>query len=682
MEYPDDMDYQYYRLPPKVQPIPPSFGMDRGADITAAVSGLDQLSMTAIKPPTENFELSGMYSTTGFDMVTVLSKLVSRPNPQIHLGPIDMSCSFLVVDARQYDFPIVYVSPTFEKLTAYTANEILGRNCRFLQAPDGMVAAGSRRRYTDNAAVFHLKTHTIQGKESQASIINYRKGGQPFINLITIIPITWESDEIAYFVGLQVDLVERPNAILEKMKDGSYMVNYQMTNIPPFIPPVFAKEPVDDYFRDIPTAAPFPAAPEVFQLLGNADPDNVKMEWNKMLLEHADNFVHVISLKDHFLYCSPSCRALLGYEPDEIVGKSLSAICHPSDIVPVMRELKEASAASENFSIVYRIRRKDAGYMWFECQGRMYMEQGKGRKCVILSGKERSVYRLIWDDIINSVIMKEGMLSLEDTYKRLFVDSEFWAKCTLDGLFLHATNSSLSVLGIPHEEMVGISIYQLVRSDRTTDMTSVLSQVKEGKTVNLRHLLQNRKGQYIQVNSTFFPGDISYGVGKPSFMLVQIREITAPISNQRSTSTSSTSSLIPSSSSTSESETTSSGSSTSSSPPPGSTEITLPNGEDNVFEELEPVRSTSWQFELHQLRLTNKKLKEELEALSAPKRKKKKAQSSANEGRICGFCQRRDSPEWRKGPNGPKELCNACGLRYAKKLSLESSGIEPLSDNK
>jgi hypothetical protein len=123
-------------------------------------------------------KLTGLYSSSGFDMATILAKVVSRPNPQINIGPVDMSCSFLVTDARQYDFPIVYVSPTFEKLTSYSSNEILGRNCRFLQAPDGHVSMGSRRRYTDNNAVFHIKTHMLQGKESQASLINYRKGGQ------------------------------------------------------------------------------------------------------------------------------------------------------------------------------------------------------------------------------------------------------------------------------------------------------------------------------------------------------------------------------------------------------------------------------------------------------------------------------------------------------------------------
>ena len=95
-----------------------------------------------------------------------------------------MSCSFLVTDMRQYDCPIVYCSPNFETLTGYKGSEIIGRNCRFLQAPDGQVTMGSRRQHTDNTAVYHLKSYLDQGKEHQASIINYRKGGQVIIIVI------------------------------------------------------------------------------------------------------------------------------------------------------------------------------------------------------------------------------------------------------------------------------------------------------------------------------------------------------------------------------------------------------------------------------------------------------------------------------------------------------------------
>ena len=42
----------------------------------------------------------------------------------------------IITDAGQPDNPIVYVNPAFERLTGYSAEELIGRNCRFLQGPD------------------------------------------------------------------------------------------------------------------------------------------------------------------------------------------------------------------------------------------------------------------------------------------------------------------------------------------------------------------------------------------------------------------------------------------------------------------------------------------------------------------------------------------------------------------
>ncbi len=123
--------------------------------------------------------LPGLYSTTGFDMVGILARVAARRDPKTVLGPIDCSCSFTVVDIRKYDHPIVYASPTFTTLTGYESHEVVGRNCRFLQSPNGDVVKGSRRKYTDNVAVAHIKRLLSAGKECQASLINYRKGGTP-----------------------------------------------------------------------------------------------------------------------------------------------------------------------------------------------------------------------------------------------------------------------------------------------------------------------------------------------------------------------------------------------------------------------------------------------------------------------------------------------------------------------
>lgn len=115
--------------------------------------------------------------------------------------------------------PILYVSDPFVDLTHYSPAEIIGRNCRFLQSPDGRLSPGEPRRHTDGRIVYELKQkigpQAMNGQASggprdiqevQVCLRNYKKGGQPFDNLLTIVPIAWEEGgELRYVVGFQVD---------------------------------------------------------------------------------------------------------------------------------------------------------------------------------------------------------------------------------------------------------------------------------------------------------------------------------------------------------------------------------------------------------------------------------------------------------------------------------------------
>lgn len=139
-----------------------------------------------------------------------------RRNPQINIGAVDLSCAFVLCDILQKDHPIVYVSEAFERLTGYTKDEIVGQNCRFLQGPDGQVTPGTKRSFVDGQTVYRLRSTINDRSEIQASLINYRKGGQPFMNLITMIPIKWDSEQYRFYVGFQVDLVEKPDAVTKR----------------------------------------------------------------------------------------------------------------------------------------------------------------------------------------------------------------------------------------------------------------------------------------------------------------------------------------------------------------------------------------------------------------------------------------------------------------------------------
>ncbi|KAG9801346.1 hypothetical protein KCU98_g23458, partial [Aureobasidium melanogenum] len=61
--------------------------------------------------------------------------------------------------------------------------------------------------------------------------------------------------------------------------------------------------------------------------------------------------------------------------------------------------------------------------------------------------------------------------------------------------------------------------------------------------------------------------------------------------------------------------------------------------------------------------------------------KEKKKKLKVAEEYVCADCGTLDSPEWRKGPKGPKTLCNACGLRWAKKEKKKAVGDSGTNSN-
>lgn len=101
----------------------------------------------------------------------------------------------VICDAQQSDMPILYVSPSFENLTGYPAEEAIGQNCRFLQ--------GNK---TQQLGLREIRQAIAAGKGCKVLLQNYRKSGQPFWNELTLSPIVNEAGEVTHYVGSQVDI--------------------------------------------------------------------------------------------------------------------------------------------------------------------------------------------------------------------------------------------------------------------------------------------------------------------------------------------------------------------------------------------------------------------------------------------------------------------------------------------
>jgi len=113
-----------------------------------------------------------------------------------------------VTDPSLPDNPLVYVNRAFEEMTGYTADESLGRNCRFLQ--------GER---TDEDAVAEIAAAVDAEEPVSVELLNYRRDGTPFWNRLDVAPIDDESGEVVYYVGFQTDVSERKRAEREAERE-------------------------------------------------------------------------------------------------------------------------------------------------------------------------------------------------------------------------------------------------------------------------------------------------------------------------------------------------------------------------------------------------------------------------------------------------------------------------------
>lgn len=132
----------------------------------------------------------------------------------------ESSNGIVITDPKRPDNPIVFVNRAYEILTGYSAQEVLGRNPRFLQGPK-----------TDPEAREKLREAVREKKARTVTVLNYRKDGSPFWNEITISPVFDDSGNLIHFIGVKTDITERKRledkfrTVFETAPNGLVVVN-------------------------------------------------------------------------------------------------------------------------------------------------------------------------------------------------------------------------------------------------------------------------------------------------------------------------------------------------------------------------------------------------------------------------------------------------------------------------
>ena len=139
-------------------------------------------------------------------IANLLAAAIERIRSQERLQMMERaieSCSngIAIADATVADYPIIYVNPSFERITGYRRDELIGKNCQFLQGSD-----------TDTASAQQLRIAIEEGKESQVILRNFRKDGTPFWHELSLAPVYNSRRHLTHFIGVHTDITDRQSS--------------------------------------------------------------------------------------------------------------------------------------------------------------------------------------------------------------------------------------------------------------------------------------------------------------------------------------------------------------------------------------------------------------------------------------------------------------------------------------
>ncbi|OEL38879.1 Phototropin-2 [Dichanthelium oligosanthes] len=141
--------------------------------------------------------------------------------------------NFVITDPRLPDNPIIFASDSFLELTEYTREEILGRNCRFLQGPE-----------TDMSTVDKIREAIREQKEITVQLINYTKSGKKFWNLFHLQPMRDQKGELQYFIGVQLDGSDHVEPLRNRLSENTELQSAKLVKA--------TAENVDEAVRELP----------------------------------------------------------------------------------------------------------------------------------------------------------------------------------------------------------------------------------------------------------------------------------------------------------------------------------------------------------------------------------------------------------------------------------------------
>lgn len=192
--------------------------------------------------------------------------------------------------------------------------------------------------------------------------------------------------------------------------------------------------------------------------------------YHRLIAEHSTDMISRHNLDGVYVYVSPACRSLLGYEPEELVGRSAYDFFHPEDRELIARTHSAILEQPDTDTVSYRIRRKDGVYVWFETTSRTVRDPASG-------------------DVREIIAVSRDITERRHSQERILFQAHLLEQVPaaviatdLEGMVTHWNRHAEDLYGWSREDVLGRNIGELTVGPTEAEVAAeIMSRLRSGQ---------------------------------------------------------------------------------------------------------------------------------------------------------------------------------------------------------
>ena len=209
------------------------------------------------------------------------------------------------------------------------------------------------------------------------------------------------------------------------------------------------------------------------------------------LIDSLSDIIGELDLKGNMTYISPQIFDILGYKPEELIGKPVFDYIHPKDVPLISENIKNAILTNKEFSIEFRLIHKDKNYVPISLRGSL------------ITFKDRQKLVGVLRDITDRMEAENKLKESEEKYRNIINNiTDIILETDMKGKIIYVSPQCADIMGYLPEELIGKLAFDYIYSeDLQKTAKGMMLAIKSQKMMALEYRIIHKNGSLIHISA-------------------------------------------------------------------------------------------------------------------------------------------------------------------------------------